>query len=45
MGTSESTAKVVVGHGLKETVSVQYTGGRVFEWALARLERFPLGRN
>ena len=45
VGTPESKAKVVVGHRLKETVSVQYQDDRVFEWPLARLERFLPARN
>ena len=35
----------MVGHRLKETVSVQYQVDRVFEWPLARLERFPPAPN
>ena len=45
VGTPDGTAKVIVGHRLKETVSVQYTDDRVLEWPLARLERFAPDRN
>ncbi|PKB80252.1 MAG: hypothetical protein BZY88_09180 [SAR202 cluster bacterium Io17-Chloro-G9] len=45
VGTPDGKAKVIVGHRLKETVSVQYTDDRVFEWPLDRLERFPASRN
>ena len=45
VGTPDGKAKVIVGHRLKETVSVQYADDRVFEWPMARLERFPADRN
>ena len=45
VGTPEGKAKVIVGHRMKETVSVQYTDDRVFEWPIARLERFPTTPN
>jgi cell fate regulator YaaT (PSP1 superfamily) len=45
VATPEGDAKVVVGHYMKETVSVQYEDNRVLEWPLARLERFQPGRD
>ena len=45
VGTPDGKAKVIVGHRLKETVSVQYTDNRVFEWPMVSLERFPPARN
>ena len=45
VATPEGNAKVVVGHKLKETVSVMYEDNRVLEWPLARLERFDANRN
>ena len=44
-GAPEGKSKVVVGHSLKDTVSVQYQDDRVFERPLAGLERFPPARN
>jgi len=43
--TPDGNAKVIVGHRLKETVSVQYADDRVMEWPLAELVRHPPSRN
>lgn len=45
VGTPSGKAKVIVGHKLKETVSVQYPDSRVLEFPLAELERYPPARN
>ena len=45
VATPDGIAKVVVGHKMKETVSVLYEDNRVLEWPLARLERFQPTRN
>jgi len=43
--TPDGNAKVIVGHRLKEPVSVQYADDRVMEWRLAELVRHPPSRN
>ena len=41
VGTPKGLATVIVGHRLRETVSVRYPGDEVLEWPLAQIERFP----
>ncbi len=44
-GTPNGTATVIVGHRLKETVSVRYEDNRVLELALADIARNPISRD
>ncbi len=43
--TSKGQAKVIVGHRLRETVSVRYPSDEVLEWPLAQIERHSSSRN
>ena len=45
VGTSKGQAKVIVGHRLRETVSVRYPSDEVLEWPLAQIERHSSSRN
>jgi cell fate regulator YaaT (PSP1 superfamily) len=45
VSTPNGPAKVIVGHRLRETVSVRYADDKVLEWPLAQLERLPSSRN
>ncbi len=45
VSTPSGLATVIVGHRMRETVSVRYSDERVLEWPLAQLERLPLSNN
>ncbi|PKB78534.1 MAG: hypothetical protein BZY88_18120 [SAR202 cluster bacterium Io17-Chloro-G9] len=45
VSTPNGTAKVIVGHRIKETVSVRYEDDRVLEWPLAEVERLASAKN
>lgn len=45
VSTPNGPARVVVGHRLRETVSVRYADDHVLEWPLAQLGRLPSSRN
>lgn len=43
--TPRGRANVVVGHRIKETVSVRYADDRILEWPLAEVRRLPTSAN
>lgn len=43
--TPNGTATVIVGHRIKETVSVRYGDDQVLEWPLSQVERLSSARN
>ena len=43
--TPNGTATVIVGHRIKETVSVRYGDDQVLEWPLSQVERLSSSRN
>ena len=45
VGTPNGVATVIVGHRLKETVSVRYDDDQVLEWPLAELSRSDPSKN
>ena len=45
VGTPNGQAKVIVGHRMRETVSVQYDNQEVLEWPLARIDRTASSKN
>ena len=45
VGTPNGVATVIVGHRLKETVSVRYDDDQVLEWPLAELSRSGPSKN
>ena len=45
LSTPHGLARVIVGHGIEETVSVRYPDDRVLEWPLAQLSRLSSTRN
>ena len=45
VSTPKGMAKVIVGHRIKETVSVRYADDQVLELPLAELERIPASKN
>ena len=45
VGTPDGLATVIVGHRLRETVSVRYSVDRVSEWPLVHLSRLSASRN
>ncbi len=45
VSTPKGMAKVIVGHRVKETVSVRYANDQVLELPLAELERIPASKN
>jgi cell fate regulator YaaT (PSP1 superfamily) len=45
VGTLKGLAKVIVGHRVRETVSVRYSDDQVLEWPLAQIQRFPASKN
>ncbi len=45
VGTPRGSATVIVGHRIKETVSVRYGDDEVLEWPLAEVERMRPSRN
>ena len=45
VGTPKGSAKVIVGHRLRETVSVRYSDDEVLEWPLADLTRNVPSKN
>ena len=45
VGTPKGQARVIVGHRMKETVSVQYADDEVLEWPLAEIKRVVQSKN
>jgi cell fate regulator YaaT (PSP1 superfamily) len=45
VGTPRGTARVIVGHRMKESVSVQYPNDEVLEWPLAEIQRVTSSKN
>ena len=45
VNTPDGLATVIVGHRIKETVSVRYEDNKVLEWPLAEVERSSSSRN
>ena len=45
VGTPKGRATVIVGHRLRETVSVRYPDDQVLEWPLAQIQRFSSSKN
>jgi cell fate regulator YaaT (PSP1 superfamily) len=45
VGTPKGRATVIVGHRVRETVSVRYSDNQVLEWPLAQIQRFPTSKN
>ena len=45
VGTPNGLARVIVGHRLRETVSVRYADDEVLEWPLAQVERQQASKN
>ncbi|MED5569688.1 MAG: hypothetical protein VYE19_08485 [Chloroflexota bacterium] len=45
VGTPNGSATVIVGHRLKETVSVRYADDQVLEWPLAEVSRSGQSKN
>jgi cell fate regulator YaaT (PSP1 superfamily) len=45
VGTPNGLATVIVGHRLKETVSVRYEDDQVLEWPLAEVNRSATSKN
>jgi len=45
VGTPKGRATVIVGHRLRETVSVRYPDDRVLEWPLAQIQRASTSKN
>jgi cell fate regulator YaaT (PSP1 superfamily) len=45
VGTPKGRATVIVGHRIRETVSVRYPDDQVLEWPLAQIQRFPPSKN
>jgi hypothetical protein len=41
--TPQGRARVIVGHRMRESVSVQYAAGAVLEWPLPQIQRLPRG--
>jgi cell fate regulator YaaT (PSP1 superfamily) len=45
VGTPKGRATVIVGHRVRETVSVRYSDDQVLEWPLAQIQRVPASKN